>query len=47
MLENLDDNIDTMIMPVIARNTFKRSGKKYLKFSGKDLELNSNFILYL
>lgn len=47
MLENLDDSIDAMIMPVIARNTFKRSGKKYMKFSGKDLELNPNFILYL
>jgi dynein heavy chain len=47
MLENLDDSIDAMIMPVIARNTFKRSGKKYMRFGGKDLELNKNFILYL
>lgn len=47
LLENLEENIDATIMPVIARNTFKRSGKKYMKFGGKDLELNPNFVLYL
>lgn len=47
LLENLDDSIDAMIMPVIARNTFTRLGKKYLKFSGKDLLLNPNFVLYM
>lgn len=47
LLENLDDSIDAIIMPIIARNTFKRLGKKYLKFGGKDLLLNPNFVLYL
>lgn len=47
LIENLGDNIDSMIMPVIARNTFKRLGKKYLKFSGKDLLLNPSFVLYM
>ena len=47
LLENLDDSIDPMVMPVIARKTFKRLGKKYLKFSGKDLLINENFKLYL
>lgn len=47
MLENLDENIDPVIFPVIARSIFKKAGKKYLKFSGKDLLVNENFKLYL
>lgn len=47
IIENLEETIDSIIMPVITRNTFKRLGKKYIKFSGKDLELNPNFVLYL
>ncbi len=47
LLENLDDSIDPMIMPIVARQTFKRLGKKYLKFGGKDLLMNDNFVLYL
>lgn len=47
MLENLDENIDAVIVPVIARNTFKRLGKKYIKFSGKDIQVHPRFFLYL
>ncbi len=47
LIENLDESIDAVIMPVIARNVFKRVGKKYIRFSGKDLLLNPNFVLYM
>lgn len=47
LIENLDESIDAVIMPVIARNVFKRLGKKYIRFSGKDLLLNPNFVLYM
>ena len=47
LLKNLDDSIDPMIMPIISRKTFSRLGKKYLKFSGKDLLIHQNFKLYL
>merc|ERR1711862_507653 len=47
LLENLDDNIDPIIMPIVARNTFKRAGKKYMKFGGKDILLNEKFRLIL
>lgn len=36
-----------MVMPVICRKTFKRSGKNYLKFSGKDVLVHPDFQLYL
>ena len=47
LLENLDDSIDPIVMPIVARNTFKRAGKKYMKFGGKDILLNDSFKLYL
>merc|ERR1712194_197259 len=45
--ENLEDSIDPIIMPIVARNTFKRAGKKYMKFGGKDILLNEKFRLIL
>jgi len=47
MLENLEDYIDPIVMPIVARNTFKRAGKKYMKFGGKDILLNEKFRLIL
>ncbi len=47
LIENLDETIDAVIMPVIAWNVFKRLGKKYIWFSGKDLLLNPNFVIYM
>lgn len=47
LIENLDESIDAVIMPVVARNVFKRLGKKYIRFSGKDLLLNPNFVIYM
>jgi len=47
MFENLEDSIDPIIMPIVARNTFKRAGKKYMKFGGKDILLNEKFRLIL
>merc|ERR1712194_957451 len=47
MFENLEEDIDPIIMPIVARNTFKRAGKKYMKFGGKDILLNPKFKLIL
>jgi dynein heavy chain len=47
LLENMDENIDPIIFPIIARNTFKRLGKKYLKFSGKDILFSEKFRLFM
>lgn len=37
MLENLEESVDPVIFPIVARMIFKKAGKKFLKFSGKDL----------
>lgn len=47
LLENMEESIDPILFPIIARNTFKRLGKKYLKFCGKDLLLSDKFKLYM
>lgn len=47
LLENLEENIDPIIFPVIARNTIKRNGKIFLSFGGNNLEIHPSFRLYL
>lgn len=47
MLENIEESIDPIIFPVIARNIITRGGKTFLFFSGKNLELHKDFRLYL
>jgi dynein heavy chain len=47
MFENMDETVDAIIMPVVARQVIKK-GKKFIqKFAGKDLELSPNFRLFL
>jgi len=47
MIENMDERIDAILTPVIARAFIKRGRKKIMKFGGKDLELHPNFKLFL
>ena len=47
LLENLDEQLDPILTPVISRSTFKKAGKKYLKFGGKNLLFNENFKLFM
>jgi len=43
----MDEKIDAILVPVIARSFIKRGKKRLLKFGGKELTLNDNFKLFL
>jgi dynein heavy chain len=43
----MDERIDAILMPVIARQFIKRGKNKIMKFAGKDLVLNEKFRLFL
>jgi len=47
IIENMDERIDAIFMPVISRQFIKRGKNKILKFVGKDLILNDKFRLFL
>lgn len=47
IIENMNERIDAILMPVIARSFIKRGKNKIIKFAGKDLILNPNFKLFL
>lgn len=47
LIENMDESIDAILMPVIARKIIKKGNKKFLSFAGKDLELHNTFRLFL
>ena len=47
MLENIEETIDPIIFPVIARNIITKNGKTLLSFGGQNLDLHPNFRLYL
>ena len=47
MLENIEESIDPILFPVIARNTIKRNNKIFMIFGGNQLDLHENFRLYL
>lgn len=48
LIENMDERIDAVLMPVIARQFIIRSsGKKKIKFAGKELDVDNKFMLYL
>lgn len=47
LIENLDQYIDPVLMPVIARNVIKKGNKKIQIFGGKQLDLHNNFRLYM
>lgn len=43
----MGENVDAILMPVIARSFIKKGKSKILKFAGKDLSLHPNFKLFL
>lgn len=47
VIENLEDYIDPVLMPVIARNVIKKGNKRFMIFGGKQLDLHPNFRLYM
>ena len=47
MLENMEDIIDPMIMPLIARNVIKKQGRAKLQFAGKKIDMHEDFRLYM
>lgn len=47
LIENMDERIDAILMPMISRSVVKRGKNKILKFGGKDLVLSPNFKLFM
>lgn len=47
LIENMDESVDAILMPVIARSFIKKGKNKILKFASKDLVLHNNFRLFL
>lgn len=43
----MGENVDAILMPVIARSFIKKGKNKILKFAGKDLSLHNDFRLFL
>jgi len=47
LIENMDERIDAILMPVISRSYVRKGRNKIMKFGGKDLTLSDNFKLFL
>jgi dynein heavy chain len=47
LIENMDEQVDAILGPVIARNYIRRGKNKILKFGGKDLQLSDKFRLFM
>ena len=47
MIENMDESIDAILMPVISRQFIRRGRNRIMKFGGKDLNLHDNFNMFL
>ncbi|XP_045475837.1 dynein axonemal heavy chain 3 [Harmonia axyridis] len=47
MLENVNEEIDAVLDPVLAKNMFKQQGVWYLKFGDNVLEYNFDFRFYI
>ncbi|KAM7383622.1 hypothetical protein PAMP_003257 [Pampus punctatissimus] len=45
LIENLQENIDPVLEPLLCRNTIKRG--RYIRIGGKECEYNSNFQLII
>jgi len=40
LIENMDERIDAILMPVISRSFIRKGKNKIMKFGGKDLTLS-------
>lgn len=47
LIENIGEQIDAVLTPVITRSTYKKGGRFYVKIGDKDVEYNKNFRLFL
>lgn len=47
LIENMDEKIDAIIMPVISRSFIVKGRRKILKLGTKDLTLHENFKLFM
>ena len=47
MIENLQDDIDAVLDPVVARQTIRRGRNLFMKLGDKEVSFDSNFRLYL
>ena len=47
LIENMGESIEATLMPVVARQTFSRGKKKLIKLGDDEIELHSNFKLYM
>ena len=47
LIENLDETIDAVLMPVIQRATIKRGSKLFIKLGDKEVDFHPDFRLYL
>merc|ERR1711975_178300 len=47
MGENMGEGVDAVLGPVISRNTIKRGNKRVLKLGDKEINLHSNFKLFM
>merc|ERR1711904_653758 len=47
LIENMSEGVDAVLAPVISRNTIKRGNKRVLKLGDKEINLHSNFKLFM
>eukprot|EP00741_Cyanophora_paradoxa_P005992 tig00000955_g5810.t1 len=47
LIENLGENIDAVLEPVLSRSTIKKGRQVYIKLGDKEVEYDPNFRLYL
>jgi dynein heavy chain len=47
IIENMGENIDPILMPITARVSIVRGGKKFIQMSEQEVEISPNFRLYL
>jgi dynein heavy chain len=47
IIENLGENIDAVLDPVLARSIYKKGKNMFIKIGGEEVQYDSNFRLYL
>ena len=47
LIENMGENIEPTLLPVIARVSIKRGSKRFMVMGDQEVEISPNFRLYL
>ena len=47
LIENMGENIDPSLMPIIGRITIRRANRKFIQIGDQEVEVSPNFRLYL